>query len=199
MEQSSKLGFIGSITSRKISTASSDAGDDSGPRSIISDISGKVTDKSMEDVISDSTAEPSNQSLYGMQSKLHRKTSFAFPIVKSDLDVDLDERDDRVESSLTVGETNEDFYAFSGSAKSTYGRSYTVNKRRSNLSTIPLPRSAATFYLGDSPLIEVVESCESINRLNLYLKASRDEVNAGVPGRFLQAVMGQDFSGNSLS
>jgi hypothetical protein len=35
-------------------------------------------------------------------------------------------------------------------------------------------------------------------KLNLYLKARKDDVSAGVPGKFLHAVIGQDVSGNSL-
>ncbi|XP_034697698.1 exopolyphosphatase PRUNE1-like [Vitis riparia] len=197
MDRYSNFGIHGSVTSRKISRASSDAGD-SGPRSIVSDISEKVVDKSSEDVVSDSLVEPSGQSLSGKKSKLPRKTSFAFPIIKSDLNVDLDEGDDTVETSLTAHETDVDCYTSSDTARPTIERSYSVNKRKSSLSKIPLPQSAASFYIGDSPHMEVVESCESINRLNSYLKASRDEVNAGVPGRFLHAVMGQDFSDVSL-
>ncbi|KAL6312314.1 hypothetical protein AAG906_004969 [Vitis piasezkii] len=182
MDRYSDFGFHGSVTSRKISRASSDAGD-SGPRSIVSDISEKVVDKSSEDVVSDSLVEPSGQSLSGKKSKLPTKTSFAFPIINSDLNVDLDEGDDTVETSLTAHETDVDCYTYSDT-RPTIERSYSVNKRKSSLSKIPLPQSAASFYIGDSPLMEVVESCESINRLNSYLKASRDEVNAGVPGRF---------------
>ena len=192
MDRFSSFGFHGSVTSRKFSRASSVTGD-SESISIVSDIS-----KSLEDIVSDSLVETSGQSLAGKESKLPRKTSFAFPTVKSDLSVDRDEGDDMVETSLTAHETSED-YTFSGTARPTVERSYSVNKRKSSLSKIPLPQSAASFYIGESPHMEVVESCESINRLNSYLKASRDEVNAGVPGRFLHAVMGQDLAGNSFS
>ncbi|XP_073129308.1 uncharacterized protein [Henckelia pumila] len=34
-------------------------------------------------------------------------------------------------------------------------------------------------------------SCQSVHKLNLYLKARRSDVNAGVPGRFLHAVLGR--------
>ncbi|OMO82719.1 hypothetical protein COLO4_22875 [Corchorus olitorius] len=71
-------------------------------------------------------------------------------------------------------------------------KSYRVNKVKTSLSKIPLPQSAASFYNGHSPRMEIVESCESINSLNLFLKSRREEVDAGVPGRFLHTVIGQD-------
>lgn len=43
--------------------------------------------------------------------------------------------------------------------------------------------------------MEIVESCESIYRLNNYLRSRKDDVKAGVPGKFLHAVIGQDISG----
>ncbi|KAK1401623.1 hypothetical protein POM88_001228 [Heracleum sosnowskyi] len=50
----------------------------------------------------------------------------------------------------------------------------------------------ASFYSGHSPQLECVESCKGIQLLNMYLKACKDDVNAGVPGKFLHAVLGQD-------
>ena len=82
------------------------------------------------------------------------------------------------------------------SSRSTIEKKYIVNKTNSDLSSIQLPRSAASFSHRTLPQLEVVELCESTNRLNLYLKAGKEEVNSGVPGRFLHAVMGQDVSGN---
>ncbi|KAJ6724149.1 hypothetical protein OIU85_022110 [Salix viminalis] len=67
-------------------------------------------------------------------------------------------------------------------------KSFVLNKRKSNLSKIPLPQSAATFYNAFSPQFEIMESCESTVRLNLYLKARKDDVSAGIPGKFLHAV-----------
>ncbi|KAL8259489.1 hypothetical protein R6Q59_027442 [Mikania micrantha] len=55
---------------------------------------------------------------------------------------------------------------------------------------VSLPPCAASFYYGNSPQIDAVESCQSIQKLNMYLKAGRDAVNAGVPGRFFRAVLG---------
>ncbi|KAI3697553.1 hypothetical protein L6452_30646 [Arctium lappa] len=73
----------------------------------------------------------------------------------------------------------------------TFEKPYSDNNRIQTPKDVSLPLSAASFYYGYSPRIDVVESCKSIRRLNLYLKASKDAVNAGVPGRFLRAVLGQ--------
>ncbi|RDX84506.1 Exopolyphosphatase PRUNE1, partial [Mucuna pruriens] len=71
-------------------------------------------------------------------------------------------------------------------------KTYTVTRRKEKLSSVLLPLSAASYYNGVSPEMEIVESCESIDKLNAYLKARKDDVNAGVPGKFLHAVMGSD-------
>ncbi|KAI7740405.1 hypothetical protein M8C21_022147 [Ambrosia artemisiifolia] len=55
---------------------------------------------------------------------------------------------------------------------------------------VSLPPCAASFYYGSSPQIDAVESCESIQKLNMYLKASKAAVNVGVPGQFLRVVLG---------
>nr|GEV80994.1 exopolyphosphatase PRUNE1-like isoform X1 [Tanacetum cinerariifolium] len=79
-------------------------------------------------------------------------------------------------------------------------KSFNVNKIKHTLLGISLPPCAAIFYYGDLPLVDVVESCQSIQKLNLYLKASKDAVNAGVPGKFLRAVLGHvSDSGSFIS
>ncbi|MFS7905466.1 putative DHHA2 domain, tetratricopeptide-like helical domain superfamily, DHHA2 domain superfamily [Helianthus anomalus] len=60
------------------------------------------------------------------------------------------------------------------------------NKRKQ----VSLPPCAASFYYGSSPQIDAVESCQSIQKLNRYLKASKASVNTGVPGQFLRVVLG---------
>jgi len=75
-------------------------------------------------------------------------------------------------------------------------KTYTVTRRKEKLSSILLPLSAASYYSGVSPEMEIVESCQTIDKLNAYLKARKDDVNAGVPGKFLHAVMGSDGVGN---
>ncbi|KAI5605867.1 hypothetical protein BDE02_01G381700 [Populus trichocarpa] len=42
--------------------------------------------------------------------------------------------------------------------------------------------------------LKFFESCDSTMRLNLYLKARKNDVSGGVPGKFLHAVIGQDVS-----
>lgn len=65
-------------------------------------------------------------------------------------------------------------------------------------STIFLPQSAASFY--DKNLLQtdvsVLEMCESIDKLNQYLKTKKAYLKAGIPGSFLHAVMGQEVAGN---
>ncbi|CAL1402627.1 unnamed protein product [Linum trigynum] len=76
------------------------------------------------------------------------------------------------------------------------GRSFHLSESKPIPSKLPLPLSAASFYKGFSPqLCQVVESCESIKRVNQYLKFRKDDVRGGVPGKFLQAVIGQDMPG----
>ncbi|XP_058744245.1 uncharacterized protein LOC131616817 [Vicia villosa] len=69
---------------------------------------------------------------------------------------------------------------------------YTVTRRKEKLANVLLPLSAASYYNGVSPEIQIVESCESIDKLNAFLKARKDDVNVGVPGKFMYAVMGSD-------
>lgn len=72
-------------------------------------------------------------------------------------------------------------------------RSYGVKKKKDDIK-IPLPPSAASFYLGDNPQIEIARSFKVITRLNMYLKDKKDEVNSGIPGKFLHAVLSQDIA-----
>ncbi|XP_023745348.1 uncharacterized protein LOC111893506 isoform X1 [Lactuca sativa] len=69
-------------------------------------------------------------------------------------------------------------------------KSFSVSKMKQVVHGVSLPPSAASFYYRGLPSMDVVESCEGIQRLNLYLKACKDAVNAGVPGQFLRAVLG---------
>ncbi|KAK1284122.1 hypothetical protein QJS10_CPB21g00986 [Acorus calamus] len=56
---------------------------------------------------------------------------------------------------------------------------------------VSLPRSAALFYGSNTSQTDVLDLCESVCRLNRFLKVGKAEVKAGVPGRFLHAVIGQ--------
>ncbi|KAF7824924.1 exopolyphosphatase PRUNE1 isoform X1 [Senna tora] len=75
-------------------------------------------------------------------------------------------------------------------------KTYMVTERKEKLSNISFTMCAALYYIGHSPEMEIVESCESMSKLNAYLRARKDDVNAGVPGRFLHAVIGADTAGN---
>ncbi|XP_034211414.1 exopolyphosphatase PRUNE1-like isoform X4 [Prunus dulcis] len=113
------------------------------------------------------------------RSKIDKTASFAFTDVQSLFSFDPNEPIEANEKPPTVNGL-------------TSAKSFRVNRRKENLSTVSLPQSAASFYNGDSPEFEIVASCPSINQLNSFLKATKDEVNAGVPGRFLHVVMAQD-------
>lgn len=177
--------------SRNISRSASDIGDRS--RNIVTDISDKFLYSPSKDSPADIILEPYGQSSSGRWSKISKTTPFLSPSI--DLSVDFEEEKGLIkESSPTASEATEECQLLTGMARPSIERSYGLNKRVTNLSRIPLPPSAASFYNGYSPQIEIVESCESINRLNLYLKARRDDVNAGVPGKFLHAVIGQDLA-----
>nr|GMD09556.1 exopolyphosphatase PRUNE1-like isoform X1 [Ipomoea batatas] len=82
----------------------------------------------------------------------------------------------------------------SPSASSKLKGSDSVSIGSTNWFGVPLPRTAASFYNGNSPRIEVVEPCEGICRLNMFLKAGKDDVKAGVPSRYLHAVLGPQSS-----
>ncbi|CAL5412888.1 unnamed protein product [Camellia sinensis] len=177
--------------SRNISRSASDIGDRS--RNIVTDISNKFLYSPSKDSPADIILEPYGQSSSGRWSKIPKTTPFLSPSI--DLSIDFEEEKGLIkESSPTASEATEECRLLTGMARPSIERSYGLNKRVTNLSRIPLPPSAASFYNGYSPQIEIVESCDSINRLNLYLKARRDDVNAGVPGKFLHAVIGQDLA-----
>ncbi|KAM5587290.1 hypothetical protein ABKV19_005956 [Rosa sericea] len=95
-------------------------------------------------------------------------------------------------SNLATEENDQQREIVSSNTSPTVEKTFHVNRRKENLSAVPLPQSAASFYNGNSPQFEISESCPSIKRLNRYLKATKDEVNTGVPGRFLHAVIAQD-------
>ncbi|GMY38220.1 exopolyphosphatase PRUNE1-like [Fagus crenata] len=166
-------------------------------------ISGKVKDSTLEDSFSDIIFEPfdnDQKPSSGRWSKIVKTTSFAFPSSQSGLSYDLKGAQNHAVHgpNLTVStfEENDKYHTTSHDmGRPVFEKSYSMAKRKPSLARIPLPQSAATFYNGNSPAeVEIVESCESINRLNMYLRARKDDVKAGVPGKFLHAVIGQDIS-----
>lgn len=90
---------------------------------------------------------------------------------------------------------HEEHRALQSHAITNMEKTYTITRRKEKLSSVLLPLSAASYYNGISPEMDIVESCESIAKLNAYLKARKDDVNAGVPGKFLHAVIGSDDAG----
>ncbi|XP_043808086.1 uncharacterized protein LOC110603340 isoform X3 [Manihot esculenta] len=199
--QSSALDFQGNDESRNISRTTSDISD-ARSKSLLQDISEKSME-SPEDSLSDIVLYPIEQSTFGRLSKIAKATSFGFPNIQADLSSESGGTLESMKESSPKAseateecpsEATEECHTLSTLARPIIEKSYSLNPRKQNLSSIPLPQSAASFYSGFSPLVEVVESCESINRLNLYLKCRRDDVSSGVPGRFLHAVIGQDVS-----
>ncbi|KAL2982721.1 hypothetical protein AAZX31_12G002500 [Glycine max] len=157
------------------------------PKSFVSDISEEVMELS-----------PENSAVSGLNSKSSEhsssekwlKTSKIAPFIQLDILSELIEPDNPKHHHLGYGQsprTPEQSPAIHNTEKT-----YTVIRRKEKLSSILLPLSAASYYIGVSPEMEIVESCESIDKLNAFLKARKDDVNAGVPGKFLHAVMGSD-------
>ncbi|KAG4966690.1 hypothetical protein JHK87_032341 [Glycine soja] len=157
------------------------------PKSFVSDMSEEVMELS-----------PENSAVSGLNSKSSEhsssekwlKTSKIAPFIQLDILSELIEPDNPKHHHLGYGQsprTPEQSPAIHNTEKT-----YTVIRRKEKLSSILLPLSAASYYIGVSPEMEIVESCESIDKLNAFLKARKDDVNAGVPGKFLHAVMGSD-------
>jgi exopolyphosphatase len=146
-------------------------------------ISEKVRDSPLKD--SDVILKHFEQPSSGRWSKIVKATSFGLPSIQLDLSVDVGAQIDSVyDPSPTTFEENDEYHTLNDLARLAFEKSYSMEKRKENLSNIPLPESAATFYYGCSPEMEIVESCESINWLNTYLKARRDDINAGVPEEY---------------
>lgn len=169
-------------------------------------VSVKSTKKSASDLV----LETYVRSLSGRSSSLSSVESFVFPSIEMALDSTLltnsddnldrpnDKANDGVNKSVAIISLDmENPISEYLPVKKEIRRTYSVSKKNSGLSKIPLPHSAASFYCGPSAQMEVIEACESIKRLNGYLNARRTDVDAGVPGRFLNAVIGQDGSGTS--
>ncbi|KAB5535015.1 hypothetical protein DKX38_018101 [Salix brachista] len=153
------------IRGQSISPSTSDNGDLRGIR--FSDIPGKFKDLPVKDPVSD-ILEPFSQTTLGTSSKIPRSTSFEFQSSQSDISFDLGGSNHSVkESSPDTFETTGEHQAVPVLSRPIVEKSFVLNKRKSNLSKIPLPQSAATFYNGFSPQFEIMESCESTERLNI--------------------------------
>ncbi|XP_068322935.1 uncharacterized protein [Pyrus communis] len=149
----------------------------------MSDIGNTLTRKGQVPFSDDSVLEPFER------AKLGKTASFAFANVQPVSSFDLGKLN---EPAIEANDRKHG--RVNGLASVTSGKSFRVKRRKENLSTVSLPQSAALFYNGDSPQFEIVASCPSMYKLNLFLKARKDEVKAGVAGKFLHVVMAQDVA-----
>ncbi|XAR48013.1 Inorganic diphosphatase [Bertholletia excelsa] len=194
MDRPSAVDFQEKITGKNISHSASYISDRSS-RKVVEDMYEEITYSPSKDSPADIVLEPDGQSFSERWSRISKSTLLPSPNLLSDLSIDCEEEKGFMkESSLTVWEGTQEYHSLTDRATQVAEKSYRVSKRRTNFSGIPLPSSASSFYSGYSPQIEILEWCESINWLNLYLQARRDDVNAGVPGKFLHAVIGQDVA-----
>lgn len=129
---------------------------------------------------------PFGQSFSGRWSRIPEPNSSPLPDdVHSDIKLKFDDVNDAPKEYVSeTYDANEE--------------THTLNKRGTYLYEIPLAPSTALFYNGNSPHVKVFEPCcQSVHKLNVYLRSTKHDVNAGVPGRFLHAVIGPNISGNS--
>ncbi|KAI3964138.1 hypothetical protein MKW92_028909 [Papaver armeniacum] len=170
------------------------------------DFHGSVSNRSSVDIsesklsfgdLSDELSEKHTKNLTSEIHELGRKSgmisapSFSSFNIPSMSQMDLDDENDLLRESIL--RPNKESFGIPTAVKPKVQRTYSMNKIKSDISKIPLPPSAASFYCGNvPPRVEIVESCESIDRLNQYLKDQRDFISVGVPGRFLHVVMGQE-------
>ncbi|XP_050944444.1 uncharacterized protein LOC103484247 isoform X3 [Cucumis melo] len=152
----------------------------------------KDTEPQMDDPGLDIIFEPFERSSSGRWLKGGKTSPFAFRTIFSNLNLDLEDLDNRTKKREPG--TFHEYQTLANPVKAWIEKSFSVKKRKEDFSGISLPQSAASFYYGWSPVMEVSESCESTEQLNVYLKSKREDVNAGVPGRFLHVVIGKDVS-----
>ncbi|XP_021298304.1 exopolyphosphatase PRUNE1-like isoform X2 [Herrania umbratica] len=193
-DKSSNLEFGGIFDIQKISRSTSDIGN-SRHKNIDLDVSEKSMGSPLDDSVSDVIHQPSSQVSYEIWSNVVKPTASAFPNIQPESSSDFSDPSDSIKDSSTrTSEMADSYHSLPSLMRPGIEKSYRVNKTKTSLSRIPLPESAASFYNGHSPRMEIVESCEIIKSLNMFLKSKRDEVDAGVPGRFLHTVIGQDVS-----
>ncbi|RZC66178.1 hypothetical protein C5167_009873 [Papaver somniferum] len=176
---------------------------------VMFDFQGSVSHRSSVDIseskisfgdLSDELSEKHTKNLASATHESGRKSgmisapSFSSFNIPSMSQMDLDDENDLLRKSiLRPNKADKASFGIPTAVKLKVQRMYSMNKIKSDISRIPLPPSAASFYSGNvPPRVEIVESCESIDRLNQYLKDQRDFISVGVPGRFLHVVMGQE-------
>ncbi|KAI3903543.1 hypothetical protein MKW98_032197 [Papaver atlanticum] len=173
------------------------------------DFRGSVSNRSSADIsesklsfgdLSDELSEKHTKNLAseihesGRKSGMISAPSFSSFNIPSMSQMNLDDENDLLRESILRPKTaDKESFGIPTAVKPKVQRTYSMNKIKSDISRIPLPPSAASFYSGNMPpRVEIIESCESIDRLNQYLKDQRDFISVGVPGRFLHVVMGQE-------
>lgn len=190
MKKGSAVDLQGKLARKDSYGSASDIGDQ-GSRNISITVTEEAS-HSPKNSPSDIVLEPVGRTLSGRWSK----TSSPLVVIQSDLNINFHDLNEPSTVSSHSGERKEELATQGGFTRPAIQTSYHVSKRQTDISNVPLPPSAALFYNGPSQQMEVTESCESVYKLNMYLKATRDDVNAGVPGRFLHAVIGPDVAGN---
>lgn len=194
MTQNPAFDLWENVANWNLSRSSSDLGEKESREAV----SVKSTKKSASDLVLETYA----RSLSGRMT-LGSVESFVFPSIELALGSnlfpkpadDIDKVNDPVNESISSTIPDLEKPTFGYPTRNTQTRrSYTLNKKNVGIPKIPLPHSAASFYNATSVQMEVVEACESADRLNTYLIARKADVKAGVPGRFLHAVIGQDVA-----
>lgn len=197
MDKGGNFILSGMVTGRSITGTGSDLGSRRS-RKTINEILENPSSSPFRSSPSDIILEPYGRSSSGRWSRISDDASSPLSDHQAKFKFETEDvNESQNESPPNASQENEECQTLIGFTKPILEKSYSVNKRRTNLSKVPLPTSAASFYCnGHSPQVEVVESCGSIYRLNMYLRARKEDVSAGVPGRFLHAIIGPDISGN---
>ncbi|XP_057812207.1 uncharacterized protein LOC131026358 [Salvia miltiorrhiza] len=184
----SAIDFQGNLA-RKISYRSASDVGDRKSRDIV-DAMNEDTSDSPKNSPLDIVLEPVGRSSSGRWSK----TSSPLVVTLSDLNVNIRDLNEPLRVSSPDSTEGKELAIQVGSTRSLVETSYQLRKRQTDISNVPLLPSAALFYQGPSQLMQDTESCASVYKLNAYLKAKRDGINAGVPGNFLHAVIGPDVA-----
>lgn len=126
-----------------------------------------------------------------------RESKWSLPNTYYDHAIRLEKQETNSTPESVVVEVEENSSADNNSHLKELKRTFTEEGKNATHCKNYSPRSAATFYCGSfSPAdASVLEMCNSIERLNKYLEATKADVEAGVPGKFLQAVIGQELAG----
>ncbi|KAG6392129.1 hypothetical protein SASPL_146339 [Salvia splendens] len=186
VRKGSAIDFQGNLVSKISYRSASDVGDHKS-RNIIDAITEEAYDSPKNSPL-DIVLEPIGRTPSGRWSK----TSSPLVVTRSDANINLDELNEPLAISSPDSAEGKELAIQVSSTRPLVETSYQVTKWQTDISNVPLPPSAALFYQGPSLLRGVTVPCASIHKLNAYLKAKRDVVNAGVPGMFLHAVTGPD-------